>query len=459
MEEFELQLDEKMRENIALKKFSLIAPVLNGQIENNKDYFNEVCDKPIELPYYGVRNYTPKTLQYWASQYLRGGIDALKPGWRSDRGKSRKINLDIIDKVKEIKMKYPKIKTKMIYERLLSDGFISEKDFSLPTFYRFMEDAYISSKLELNDKGKDMKRFSHEFINELWQTDTMYGPYIKEGRIKKQTYLLAYIDDASRLCTNAEFYYSQNFKCLRASFKEAVAKRGVPKMLYTDNGKIYRSQQLEYICASLGSSLLHAKILSPYQKGKIERFFHTVRMRFLSGIDTTKIKSIDELNLNFRNWLETDYQRKEHSSIGMSPLDFFMSQVSKIKIFNNLNYLNECFLIRVSRKINNDATLQLDNILYETDQKFAGERLEVRYDPDWLSSERTPILLYKDGKKVGEALKVNFSENAYVKRRYNGNRRKTDNSISTIDIADSNILTDKNTVISFSDLDDEGGSR
>lgn len=456
-----MQLDEKMRENIALKKFSIIAPVLNGQVENQKNYFTEICDKPIELPHYGERKYTPKTLQYWASSYLRGGIDALKPGWRSDKGKSRKINIDIIDKVKEIKTEYPKMKTKMIYEKLLSDRIVSEKDFSLPTFYRFMEDAYISKKLETNQEEKDMKRFSHEYINELWQTDTMYGPYIREGRIKRQTYLLAYIDDASRLCTHAEFYYSQNFNCLRDSFREAVLKRGVPKMLYTDNGKIYRSQQLEYICASLGCSLIHAKILSPYQKGKIERFFHTVRMRFLSSINADKIKSIDELNLNFRNWLENDYQRKEHSSIGMSPLDFFMSQVSRIKIFSSPDYLNECFLIRVSRKINKDATLQLDSILYETDQKFAGERLEVRYDPKWLSEERTPVLLYRDGKKIGEALKVNFKENACIKRRYNGNRRKPDNCTSDTsndNAAETDILSSKST-ISFSDMIGEGGGR
>ncbi|MGF7399982.1 integrase-like protein [Thermohydrogenium kirishiense] len=87
----------------------------------------------------------------------------------------------------------------------------------------------------------------------------MYGPYIKEGKTKRQTYLIAYIDDASSLCTYARFYYTQNFLALRDSFKEAVLRRGIPKMLYTDNGKIYRSTQLEYICASLGTTLIHAE--------------------------------------------------------------------------------------------------------------------------------------------------------------------------------------------------------
>ncbi len=450
-----MQLDDKMRETIALKKFSIVAPVLNGQIPNQKAYFTELCDKPIDIPYYGSRNYTPKTLQYWASSYLKGGIDALKPGGRSDKGTHRKIGDEILSRIKEIKLEFPKMQVKLIYETLVAEGTLTESKVSISTFYRYMEDIHINKELSIDDEEKDLKRFSHAFINELWQTDTMYGPYIKVGKSKKQTYLLAYIDDSSRLITHAEFYHTQNFNALRASFKEAIMKRGIPTMLYTDNGKIYRSQQLEYICASIGCTLIHAKLFTPNSKGKIERFFKTVRTRFLSRINPTEIKDIEELNTKFRVWLEDDYQRKKHSTTLMSPIDLFMSQVSRIKIFNDINQLHECFLIRVSRKINNDATLQLDNILYETEQKFAGERLEVRYDPELLSNVQNKIFLYREGIKVGEAIKINFSDNAHVKRRFNGNRRKAsdnDKEINPIEVSDDV----PHTVISYSNLLSEG---
>nr|WP_244262241.1 Mu transposase C-terminal domain-containing protein [Thermoanaerobacter wiegelii] len=67
----------------------------------------------------------------------------------------------------------------------------------------------------------------------------------------------------------------------------------------------------------------------------------------------------------------------------MSPLDFFMSQISRINMCN-IDMLNECFLIRVNRKVNKDATLKVENILYETEEKFKNMHLEVRYDPEWL---------------------------------------------------------------------------
>ncbi|KHO62117.1 integrase [Thermoanaerobacter sp. YS13] len=440
-------LDEKAREAIALKRFSLISPVLNGQVKNQKEYFDALSDKPIEIPYLGMRRYTPKTLRGWLYQYLRGGIEALKPGYRSDRSKYRKIDFELSEKIKQKKLEHPEMPNKLLYETLIGEGIISPDKVSLSTFYRFLKNIPVKS-LDKEKEGKT-KRFSHEYINELWQTDVMYGSYIKEGKTKRQTYLIAYIDDASRLCTYARFYYTQNFLALRDSFKEAVLRRGIPKMLYTDNGKIYRSTQLEYICASLGTSLIHAEPFSPHSKGKVERFFHTVRMRFLSTIDPTSIKSIDELNMMFFKWLEEDYNRKEHSSIGMSPLDFFMSQISRVNMCGDIDMLNECFLIRVNRKVNKDATLKVENILYETEEKFKGMRLEVRYDPQWLK-DNTPLLLFHEGKKVGEAYKVNFHDNAKIPVEYIEDRKVVSENEDTVDFA----AKPNSPVISFNDIID-----
>ena len=419
---------DSVREAVALKKFSLISPILNDQVDNHKKYLEGICKSPIEMPYYGLKMYAPKTLSNWVSEYTSYGIEALKPGHRNDKGKSRKIDTELALKIKERHTEFPRMKGNLLYETLVGEGLIKPESISLSTFYRFIEDMSINSGNDTEDPPPEMKRFSHECINELWQTDLMYGPYIKVDKKKLQTYLLSYIDDASRLCTYSKFYYAQDFASLRASLKEAVLRRGVPRLLYTDNGKIYRSQQFEYMCASIGCKVLHAKPFMPNQKGKIERFFRTVRSRFLSKIDTNNIKDIDELNEKHFQWLEEDYQRKQHSSIGMSPLDFFMSQVSKVKMVSDVKQLNEAFLLRVSRKINKDATFALEKVLYETEQIYAGKRLEVRYDPEWINSSSISVLLYDEGKKVGEARKVNLHENAHVKRKFGINRKKDKDS-------------------------------
>ncbi len=410
-------LDNEKREQIALQKFSLIAPVLNGQVDNQSEYFIEITSKAIDMPYYGMRKYSPKTLAGWLNDYRRSGIEALKPGFRSDRGKSRKIDEALLEKIREKRMQKPRINSSMLYEALVKDGVILPEKVSMATFYRFLAANPDLTAAKNPDEEQEVKRFAHQYINELWQTDLMYGPYLKIGKTKKQTYLIAFIDDASRYIPYSMWSFSQDFSTLRVILKEAVARKGVPSMIYTDNGKIFRSSQLQMVCAGMGCSLLHAKPFQASSKGKIERYFHTVRMRFLSQIDPNEIKDVDELNLLYWQWLEADYHQKVHSELKISPLDFFMSQSERIRLFPNPAMLDEYFLLKVNRKVNHDATLSLDTILYETDMCFANSRMEVRYDPEWLLNPNTPILLYHEGKKVGEARQVNFHDNAHAKRK------------------------------------------
>lgn len=453
-------LSEKDRENIALKRFALIAPVLNGQVENQKEYFESLCLKPIEMPHYGLRIYSPKTLYSWLHCYRQSGIESLKPGYRSDRGKSRNVDSLIAEKIREKRTSLPRITSIMLYEELVRDAVILPEKISLATFYRFLaaNPDLSQSKNPQDSKDKELKRFSRQFVNELWQTDVMYGPYIKVGKSKKQTYLFAFIDDASRLVTHAEFFLTQNFTALRIALKESILKRGVPKMIYTDNGRIYRNGQLALMAAGLGCSLIHTEPFTPTSKGKIERFFHTVRLRFLSKIDPTKLMNLDELNLKFRQWLEEDYQRKSHSALGLSPLDFFMSQASQIKLFPSPVLLEEYLLLRVTRKVGHDATLSMNNILYETDQSLANSRVEVRYDPEWLSSPTISLPLFKDGEKIGEARQVNFCDNAYVKRKGPGRPPHEKSSQNLNEPEHSITNTTSSPTISFSNiLDDSTG--
>jgi hypothetical protein len=410
-------LSDEVRNAIALKRFSLISPILNGQVNNRWEYYVQISSTPIEMPYYGIRKYAPKTIESWYCDYMRGGLDALKPGYRGDKGSYRKIDSELAEKILEVKKAYPKAPNTVIYDKLIENGIVKDGQISLTTLYRFLNSSSCKNIQETEEK-KEIKRFAHQYINELWYGDVMYGPYIQEGRKKKPTYLMAYIDDASRLIAHGEFYYTQNFEALRHSFKEAVLKRGIPALLYTDNGKIYRSQQFEFMCASIGCSLIHSKPFVPTSRGKIERFFLTVRERFLSQLDMNEIKSLDALNLRFWKWLDEDYHKKPHSSLnGLTPLDFFMSQISRVKLCTDPAQLEEKFLLRIKRKVNHDGTFTINNILYETNIKFACQRVEIRYDPQWLDIPFMPVFIYHEDKKVGEAVQVNFHDNAHMKRR------------------------------------------
>lgn len=438
-------MEEKQREAIGLKKFSIISPVLNKQVKSTTEYFNEVASKPIEMPHLGMRKYSPKTLKSWLYDYRRYGLSGLFKNQRSDKGKSRKVTEELSEKIKQLRQAHPHMPVSVLYERLIAEEIIKPEEISRPTIYRHVEDLNIRGAFLEQSIKKESRRFSHENVNEVWQADILYGPAIKIGKKTVQTYLHAIIDDCSRLPVWSEFYLSQNFETLRHCFKEAVLRRGVPRLLYTDNGKIYRSQQIEFICASLGTTLVHSEPFVPQGRGKIERYFKTVRMRFLNALDTSTIKDIDTLNARYRNWLEEDYVKKAHDGLdGLTPRDVFMSQAANINLIGDKTLIDEHFLYRITRKIHHDATLQIDKVLYETDVRFAGKRMEIRYDPDWLGSDTKELPVYHEGKKVGSAKMVRFHDNALAKRKYPGNRKKNQSTDSA--------TTKHGNTISFVDL-------
>lgn len=417
-------LNDTLKNAIALKRFSLISPVINKQVENNMSYFIDVTNNPIDMPYYGLRKYSPKTLECWYFSYMKGGLDELKPSTRGDKGNFRKITPELKEKILSVRSKYPKAASTILYETLISEGIIEPNKISKSTIYRFLKNSSNDNVVQ-TEEHIEMRRFSFKNPGELTQTDVMYGPYIKNGKKREQTYLFGYLDDASRLITHAQFYFSQSFESLRDSFREAVLKRGIPRLVYTDNGKIYRSQQFEWLCASLGTTLIHSKPYVPNGRGKIERFFRTVRTRFLSKLDINEISNIDVLNEQFTKWLNEDYQNKPHSALNnSSPLEHFMSNLSKLNLPVDSNILKENFFIRIKRKVKHDATLSIDKILYETDSHFSNSQVEIRYEPEWIGNLSHPLLIFKDDKKIGEARLVNFQDNSHRKRRGTQNTMK-----------------------------------
>lgn len=417
-------MDEKTRQAIALKRFSVISPVLSGNVKNNREYFQELSKNPVDMPYLGTKLYHYKTFESWLYDYYRYGLDGLTPGFRNDKGKSRKISIELGDKIKEYRIKNPKMPITILYDKLISERIINPLELSRSSVYRYVADMVLPAGGEVS--GESL-RFSYQYPGEMWQGDVMYGPYIQVGKKKQQTYLHAFIDDATRMITHSKFFYEQNFETLRLCLKEAMLKNGIPRLIYTDNGKIYRSQQLEYICAGVGCTLLHSQPYVPKGRGKIERYFNTVRMRFLSNLAPKDIENLESLNEAYEKWLDSDYQKKAHSALnGKTPHQSFIDNIDRVKLVTDRNQLYENFLLRVSRKVCHDATIQVDNVLFETDPCLAGKRLEIRYEPDWLLDQTRKLQLYDDGKCIGEAKQIRFFDNAHVQRRFPGNRRKAD---------------------------------
>lgn len=400
-------MTEKEREQVALFRYGIIAPLLNGQVDS-KQYFEELEGKVHSIPYYGERKIAVKTVKEWLLNYRRNGFDALKPKKRADRGNSRRLSPDDQDHILEIRKKFLHMPVSVFYEQLIRQGEINQNQISYSTINRLLKKHNLSGKIL--SAIPERKRFAHEKVNILWQADLSHGPYIKiKGKVKK-TFLLAYIDDCSRLVPFAQFFTSEGFDGLRIVTKEALIRRGKPAIIYADNGKIYRSETLQYACAQLGITLTHTQPYDPQSKGKIERFFKTVQTRFYPLLKAEPVESLEELNERFWRWLEEDYHRREHASLdGKTPHEVFHSQLESITFLEDTSILDSIFMKREQRKVKADGTISLNKQLYEVPADFIGYSVDVRIDD-------TGVYIFKDDKKVAEAKPVSMTDNAHVKR-------------------------------------------
>ena len=408
-------MEQKRRQKIALFRYSLIAPLVNETFPQKtaKEYLQKVCAQKLDSPP-GLKNeYAPATLKEWLRKYRKHGIDGLYPKTRVDKGKSRKLTKEAQNFIIEAKTKKPKRSAKSIYQELIAKGIINYDDLSLSTIQRFISKKKLTrTKLEPEDR----RAFEFEYPNECWQSDTSVGPYLNLDGKKHKTYIFAILDDATRLVIHCQAFFKENFPSLLSVFKQAVGKRGIPKKLFVDNAKIYQSNQMQLICAALGTTLSYARPYSPESKGKVERWFETLHTQWMNVKDWNEFSSLKDLNQSLIHYAEKEYNHQKHSSIDQKPIDKFIKDIDRIDFISNQKELDNVFLYRVTRKVKKDATIPLDTIDFEVPMKYIGEKINVRYYP---SSLDKAFIFSKEGEKKETIYPADKIANSKVRRKQN----------------------------------------
>jgi transposase InsO family protein len=377
---------------IAHFRFALIAPVIQGLYPDASAtaYYIRVTENPIVKPDGSTFDYNYKTLEKWVSDYKLGGMDALLPKQRSDKGSSRKLNDTAIEEIYRLKEKYHRLNATQIHQLLIRDNFIPAT-VSVAAVQRFVRKHDLKSAR--NPNIKDRKAFEEAEFGRLWQTDTCYLPHIKENGKSRRTYLIMILDDHSRLIVGGQIFYNDNAYNFQKVFKHAIARYGIPDKLYSDSGAPYRNAQLSFICGSIGCVEIRTPIRDGASKGKIERSFRTLRDRWLNSMDISQIQSLAEFNKLLAEYIYK-YNITEHSSIKETPLDRFLRTKDNICVPKSQEWLDECFHNRITRKVNNDSCITIDGVYYSAPQQFIGMKVDIRFLP---SQMEDAYILY-DGK-------------------------------------------------------------
>ena len=312
------------------------------------------------------------TLDEWIRFYRRGGFEALVP---RPRVVLPRTAAEVLELAFALKRERPERTAAQVREIMLATAGEGRVP-GLRTLQTHLARAGLNVRADGRSPGKVYGRFEASVRNELWTGDGLHGPTLA-GAAARRAVLLAFIDDHSRLLVGWRWGTGEDVFRLEAALRAGLMTRGVPAAVLVDRGSAFVSSQLLRACAVLGVRLIHASPRAATTKGKLERFFRTVRDQFLVEIDDGV--ELAELNRLFSAWLEVVYHRRVHSETGQTPLERF--DAAGAPPLPTPALLREAFLWSVERIVTKTATVSLHSNQYEVDPALVGRKLELVFDP------------------------------------------------------------------------------
>ena len=406
---------ERARET-GLFRYSLVQELLEPGLSQAERGWRarELAGRAHEGPRGARVTVSYSTLTRWRRLYESGGFDALVPSPRQPAPRTPEEVLALAEALKREKPGRTAAQVRRVLQ-VTSGWAPSER-----TLQRLFE------RLELNgplpgpeEEQRAFGRFECARPNEMWTGDTLHGPVIGG----KKSYLFAFIDDHSRAVTGARWSHHDDVVRMAAAFRPALQARGVPQRAYLDNGSPFVDAWLLRACGVLGVKLIHSRPGKPEGRGKIERFFRTVRDQFLvEAGDGKGIADLAEMNRLFQAWLETAYHRAVHSETGEAPAARWEKATAAERSVPEPALLREAFLWSERRKADKTALVRLHGNVYQVNAWLAGRMLELLFDP--FDLDRIEVRLA--GKPAGTAVPFVMGRHRHPKTRTPDGQARTD---------------------------------
>jgi transposase InsO family protein len=422
--------DRAHRHAVALFRYGVIAELvrLEAGADGLYERIAELAAREHTIPGTTRTRVAAETIRHWVKQYRAGGFDALLPKPRADRGRPRKIPDDVAELLIAIKESHPKLPVRGVIAQARASGELSADVVLAPsTVNRLLAKAGLMHPRGEAVGANDRRRFAFARAGELWMSDVMHGPTVAvDGKGRRKVYLIAFLDDATRVVPYAAFALSENTAAFLPLFKQALMRRGLPERLYVDNGAAFRGHHLALVCAKLGVALIHARPYQPQGKGKLERWFRTVRAQLIPTLSGEDTASLTALNRRLWAYVEGEYHQAPHRSLsGDTPLERWARCAEAVKFPDASLDLDALFLFETTRRVQRDRTVSLNGVVYEVDAALVGEKVTLRFDP--AAPPSRPIEVWHEGRRLPDATPLDAYANCFVKRNRPSRNLEPDN--------------------------------
>lgn len=404
-------LNENERTETGLLRYKIISWVLQSvdAEHSQKDLCLTAAARSYERSDGSSFTVSSWTIERWIRAYKKDGFNALLPKERDDAGIQRKMTPEIktavIAKVKD----FPAMPATVIYRSLIEEGVLTQDDASLSTVTRFVAKARKDLDSLQLIPPRERRRYEKPHINMVWYGDSTYSVYLAdENGIRRQVYIIALIDDASRLITSCQAFFHDNTENLFQVIEIGIRRYGKPELFSFDNGKNYRNQQTALLAARAGIAINYAPPYTPQSKGKIERFFGTLKEQWQSALKPSEMESLETLQKSLDKYVH-QYNSTVHSALGMAPQERFFQEAQLIHYIPE-DTMNDLFLYENDRKVSADGVIKLEGLEFEVDYRFSRSRVKIRY-----KSDLSEVFVQEDGKKYKARL-LNKVENSDMHR-------------------------------------------
>jgi len=370
--------DKRKSEETAVNRHKIIAPIL-AAMEEKADAAKLVLLKNEAREQYGISR---RTLKRWLDAYEQNGFEGLKPMKRSKRNASGAITEELISEVILLRREVPGRSISQIIEILEMEGHAPKGLLKRTTLQeKLQERGYSARQMKMyQNNGIAARRFQRKERGDLWHSDIKYGPVLNVKGAKRQIYLVSFLDDATRYVVHGEFYDSLDQTVVEDCFRKAILKEGLPRRVFFDNGRQYRTKWMERACAILGIKLLFAKPYSPESTGKIERFNRTVDS-FLDEVRLKHCETLKDFNRYFNVWLQECYHRRIHGSLkGTSPEVAYKNSKAPLR-FVSPDIVASAFMRVEQRKVDKSGCISFSGKRYDVGVLLVGLTVTIAYDP------------------------------------------------------------------------------
>ena len=389
-------MDNDMAGRIALHRWAVIAEATSDRLGSAERgmVVRQIAGRVHDHPDGSSRRYSRGTIDRWIRAWRTTGLEGLRPSERSDAGTVR-AHPELAEEAAALRLELPSRSAAQIASIIFHRHGVRVSE-------RTVRDQLRRRGLHrqaLEAEPKVFGRYEAARANERWISDVLVGPWVPHPKIDRsvRAKLFLVVDDHSRLLVDGVFYAHENARSCQEMLRRAIVRRGLPEVLYCDNGAPFKNAWLARTCAVLGIRLVHSQPYSPEGRGKQERLNRYIREAFLAEATHTGIESLEALNDLFVAWAEQVANRRVHAETHQAPIERFEAGGPHRAV--DPERLHEAFRWSVTRKVTRTATVPLEGNQYAVDPSLCGRRVELRYDPEDLGR----LDVFYEGKPAGVA--------------------------------------------------------